>query len=55
MALGAEYFKQFNLTLNEDNAGHSLLGLAGILLVFFLVAGTMLCFGFSMRKMLITH
>ena len=28
---------------------------AGIELIFFLVAGTVLCFGFSMRRMLITH
>ena len=29
--------------------------LAGIELIFFLVAGTVLCFGFSVRMMLITH
>ena len=28
---------------------------AGIELIFFLVAGTVLCFGFSVRIMLITH
>ena len=28
---------------------------AGIELIFFLVAGIVLCFGFSMRRMLITH
>ena len=28
--------------------------LAGIELIFFLVAGTVLCFGFSVRMMLIT-
>ena len=29
-------------------------GLAGTELIFFLVAGIVLCFGFSMRRMLIT-
>ena len=33
----------------------TVLVLAGIELIFFLVAGTVLCFGFRMRTMLITH
>ena len=34
---------------------NSVLVLAGIELIFFLLAGIMLCFGFRMRIMLITH
>ena len=35
--------------------GRAVLVLAEIELIFFLAAGTVLCFGFSVRKMLITH
>ena len=42
--------------VGDMNSGiQFVLVLAGIELFFFIVAGIMLCFGFSMRRMLITH
>ena len=44
------------LKTRDVQAGcEDVLVLAGIELIFFLVAGTVLCFGFSVRMMLITH
>ena len=51
--------KQSDLSTNEKQNLHDVLGLlfvlvsAGTELTLFLVAGTMLCFGFSVRTMLI--
>ena len=40
---------------NQAVLNHAVLVLAGIELILFLVAGTVLCFGFSVRIMLITR
>ena len=45
---------EYETMLSPFTGRHDVLVLAGIELIFFLVAGTVLCFGFSVRIMLIT-
>lgn len=55
MGISTVLSKQSNYVRHEENLFIPVLGLTVIQLIFFLVAGTQLCFGFCMRIMLIAH